>query len=133
MHQFPQKSNGAKVRLQSGALSTGKLTQEEVLQAKNCFKIGQLLMFQSNVSSFQINQITHWLDSSNVYGSDDEEAATLRLFRDGLLTTTPSAFRGKMPLLPEDPDNEECRATQPCFVAGEPSSLAAVRYEWHFS
>ncbi len=26
----------------------------------------------------QVNQITHWLDSSNVYGSDEEEARELR-------------------------------------------------------
>jgi peroxidase len=26
----------------------------------------------------QLNQITHWLDSSNVYGSDEEEARELR-------------------------------------------------------
>ena len=27
----------------------------------------------------QINTLTHWLDSSNVYGSDEEEARELRL------------------------------------------------------
>ena len=26
----------------------------------------------------QMNQITHWLDASNVYGSDDHEADLLR-------------------------------------------------------
>ncbi len=38
--------------------------------------------------SEQVNQITHWLDSSNVYGSDEEEAAALRTFRRGLLATS---------------------------------------------
>ncbi len=37
---------------------------------------------------FQVNQITHWLDSSNVYGSDEEEAARIRTFSDGLLATS---------------------------------------------
>ena len=30
----------------------------------------------------QINTLTHWLDSSNVYGSDDEEARELRLLQE---------------------------------------------------
>ena len=33
----------------------------------------------------QVNQITHWLDSSNVYGSTEEEMRQLRAFRDGKL------------------------------------------------
>ena len=33
----------------------------------------------------QINQITHWLDSSNVYGSTEEDKRKLRTFRNGLL------------------------------------------------
>ena len=33
----------------------------------------------------QLNQITHWIDSSNVYGSSIEETNDLRRFRDGLL------------------------------------------------
>ena len=28
----------------------------------------------------QMNQITHWLDGSNIYGSSDEAAAQLRSF-----------------------------------------------------
>ena len=36
-----------------------------------------------------MNQITHWLDNSNVYGSTDPVAASLRTFRDGLLRTEP--------------------------------------------
>ena len=40
-----------------------------------------ILLFLSQ----QINQITHWLDSSNVYGSNEEEKRKLRTFRNGLL------------------------------------------------
>ena len=36
----------------------------------------------------QINQITHWLDSSNVYGSDAEEGERLRSHRSGLMKTS---------------------------------------------
>ena len=31
----------------------------------------------------QFTQITHWLDSSNVYGSDKERSDMLRTFRNG--------------------------------------------------
>ena len=33
----------------------------------------------------QLNQITHWLDSSNVYGSSPFRATTVRLFENGKL------------------------------------------------
>ena len=65
--------------------------------------------------SEQVNQITHWLDSSNVYGSDESEARALRARRDGLLRTG-SAF-GKE-LLPNDDDNGDCRSNS-CFQAGK--------------
>ena len=32
-----------------------------------------------------MNQITHWIDASNVYGSTEHEIELLRLHRDGLL------------------------------------------------
>lgn len=36
----------------------------------------------------QVNSITTFVDASNVYGSDDERAAALRTFEDGLLATS---------------------------------------------
>ena len=36
----------------------------------------------------QVNQITAWLDGSNVYGSDEEEALKLRLLGGGRLRVT---------------------------------------------
>ena len=35
----------------------------------------------------QLNQLTHWLDSSNVYGSLVPVANSVRLFKNGLLKT----------------------------------------------
>ena len=32
-----------------------------------------------------MNQITHWIDASNIYGSTDQEAKLLRTFDNGLL------------------------------------------------
>ena len=63
----------------------------------------------------QLNQITHWIDASNVYGSLPEEEKELRAFRDGLLR------EGIKPgTLPEDPDpREECPGTTPCFRGGD--------------
>ena len=57
-----------------------------------------------------MNQLTHFLDSSNVYGSDDKEALALRTLQGGLLKVTPRSGHKDLDLLP--PDNEpemDCR------------------------
>ncbi|XP_063859519.1 chorion peroxidase-like [Scylla paramamosain] len=65
----------------------------------------------------QLNQLTHWIDGSNVYGSDDEEQRAVRSFQGGLLRTS----RGN--LLPINPSQGgECEAElrgAECFLAGE--------------
>ena len=63
----------------------------------------------------QINQITHWLDSSNVYVSDTEEGEKLRSKRSGLLKTS-RALDGSE-LLP--PNTKECLDPRGCFLAGD--------------
>lgn len=67
--------------------------------------------------SQQLNQLTHWIDGSNVYGSDDDEQRAVRSFQGGLLKTS----RGN--LLPINPDQGgECEAelrNAKCFLAGE--------------
>ena len=77
-----------------------------------------------------MNQITHFLDASNVYGSNDEEARELRSFQGGQLKVTSRSHHGELDLLPPDntPDMECVRAngnrTSPlnkqfkCFKAG---------------
>ena len=66
----------------------------------------------------QINQITHWLDSSNVYGSSVEESRKLRFFRNGLMKTQIISDDGE--LLPQNFE-EECPggASKRCFLAGD--------------
>lgn len=63
-----------------------------------------------------MNQLTHWMDGSSVYGSDQEEQNALRAKRNGLLKTS----RGNM--LPINPDQGgECEAElrdAECFLAG---------------
>ena len=64
-----------------------------------------------------MNQITHWLDGSNVYGSTDEEARNVRSGRGGQL----SVSQGN--LLPIDHESGgDCEARQrggSCYRAGE--------------
>ena len=71
-----------------------------------------------------MNQITHFHDSSNVYGSDEEDSATLRAGKGGLLKVHTEDTRS---LLPQDEVKEECEIPDPlqeaenkkCFEAGQ--------------
>ncbi len=66
----------------------------------------------------QINQITHWLDSSNVYGSNPDEAVDLRSFVGGRMAVRSS--RLGTDLLPDNPEDMDCRSQEgSCFRAGE--------------
>ncbi|CAL4065298.1 unnamed protein product, partial [Meganyctiphanes norvegica] len=86
----------------------------------------------------QINQVTSFIDASNVYGSDDQEMANLRLWETGMLKYKPVRFR--KPLLPPL-DNfleGECRENSRnlhCFQAGdvrvnEQPALTSVHTVW---
>ncbi|XP_065919490.1 myeloperoxidase-like isoform X2 [Dysidea avara] len=76
----------------------------------------------------QINQITHYLDGSNVYGSTKEVADSLRVFSGGLLKWSGSdPLKGDLPFDPHDP--------VPHFVAGdvrpaENTALAIMHTIW---
>ena len=80
-----------------------------------------------------MNQITHWLDGSNIYGSHDEETSVLRSNKDGLLAIT-NRGRGDSEegLLPscieaEKPEDiEMCHGCiDTCFFAG-----IKVSFKW---
>lgn len=65
----------------------------------------------------QINQITHWIDSSNVYGSNRNVTRTLRAFKDGLLKTV--RCQDGSECLPFA-EALECRGpTRRCALAGD--------------
>ena len=95
-----------------------------------------------------MNQITHWLDGSNIYGSEHEEAENLREKRDGLLKST-TKERNEMlpqcdqrPLLKlfnererEDepmeacrtcPRQDKCSGHSCCFIGGKSSNLLLI-------
>ena len=64
----------------------------------------------------QLNQITHWIDGSNIYGSDDETARNLRSRFGGRLRM--QNRRSGRDLLPRANDRGSCRS-QACFLAGD--------------
>ncbi|XP_050718904.1 chorion peroxidase-like isoform X4 [Eriocheir sinensis] len=81
----------------------------------------------------QLNQLTHWIDGSMVYGSSDEEQRSIRTMQNGLLSTS----AGNM--LPFNPNQGgECEAglrNAKCFLAGESRvneqpSLTAMHTLW---
>ncbi|XP_022242090.1 chorion peroxidase-like [Limulus polyphemus] len=87
----------------------------------------------------QINEITSYLDASNVYGSTKSDAAYLRAFKGGRLRET--SFKFKKSILPPGTvkELEECRHIDPhntaCFTAGdarvnELPSLTAMHTVW---
>lgn len=81
----------------------------------------------------QMNQITHWLDGSNIYGSSVREANGIRDRKTGFLKVS----RNNM--LPyESKRSHDCEAAgnSPCFAAGdsrvnEQPGLIAIHAIWH--
>ena len=86
----------------------------------------------------QMNQITHFLDSSNVYGSDEEDVKNVREYKGGLLRTyKPDGPKTERSLLPQEGEEgkdecqiEENQQTGPenrkCFVAGESININMI-------
>nr|AIZ68326.1 peroxinectin [Caligus rogercresseyi] len=62
----------------------------------------------------QLNQLTHWLDGSQIYGSTEEELEALRSNTNGLLKVNPTTGN-----LPPDTSNSECIQSTNCFLAGD--------------
>ena len=75
----------------------------------------------------QLNQITHWLDNSNIYGSLPEVATSVRSNRDGLLKSTKGSDNQEQ--LPIDPNPDAvCRGpTKKCALAGNLLSNLVIR------
>lgn len=68
----------------------------------------------------QLNELTHWLDGSQIYGSDAETLEKLREFRQGRLR---SARINGQEIVPLDPKSnitqpEDCN-TSSCYMAGD--------------
>ena len=76
-----------------------------------------------------MNQITHFLDSSNVYGSDLEDEKKLREFKGGLLMTYKPETSSDRSLLPQEegeekdeceiPETQQELENRKCFRAGD--------------
>jgi len=87
----------------------------------------------------QLNQITSYIDASNIYGSTAEEQHSLRLMKKGKLKYTDLHIRKPLlPALSPEHAEEECRSRTPnlhCFKAGddrvnEQPGLATLHTLW---
>ncbi|GFT94184.1 peroxidasin homolog, partial [Nephila pilipes] len=88
--------------------------------SKNCISFARSLAGQLTLGRReQMDQVTSYLDASNMYGSDACEARMLRSSQGGRLNSTKHPFGGK-DLLPQDITNVECRAPSGvCFESGD--------------
>ena len=65
-----------------------------------------------------MNQITHWLDASNIYGSTLDESNSLRSFSGGKLKSNSVQDSRGLPSCSKTPDIEMCHRCSHCFAAG---------------
>ncbi|CAI5451437.1 unnamed protein product [Caenorhabditis angaria] len=85
----------------------------------NCIRLTRALNGQTGFGiRQQINQNTHFIDLSAVYGSEDCEAVTVREFKDGRLLEYRHA---NYVLPPQNKEDENCQSTSPkyCFTCGD--------------
>ncbi|XP_054715544.1 uncharacterized protein LOC129225022 [Uloborus diversus] len=88
--------------------------------SKNCISFARSLAGQLTLGRReQMDQVTSYIDASNMYGSDACEARMLRSNEGGRLNSTRHPSGGK-DLLPQDVTNVECRAPSGlCFESGD--------------
>ena len=68
----------------------------------------------------QMNQLTSYVDGSNIYGNENCEAERLRFRVMGKLNFTRHPVRGMKDLLPQTASHPECKAPSGfCFVSGD--------------
>ena len=72
------------------------------------------------------NEITHWLDASMVYGSDDARAAELRSFSGGRLEAGPDGFMRRNDNLFENANDTGVSDDRDLFLAGDPRANEQV-------
>ncbi|CAB3398127.1 unnamed protein product [Caenorhabditis bovis] len=87
--------------------------------SKRCIRLTRALNGQTGFGArTQIDQNSHFIDLSVVYGSSDCEAESLRSFQNGLLRD----YRGEGYILPpQDKNDSNCQSRNPnyCFLAGD--------------
>ena len=95
---------------------------DDYFPTNSCIRLTRALNGQTGLGQrTQLNQNTHFLDLSVVYGSDECLAAKLRTFKNGELKT----FQYQYPLPPQDPTDSNCQSKAPnsCFLCGDDRNM----------
>ena len=71
--------------------------REQVNNILYCKVVSPRTYLNYLISIIQMNQITHWLDASNIYGSDDGDALLLRSQKGGKLKVTKDGNEDMLP------------------------------------
>lgn len=76
-------------------------------------------MFNTTTILLQMNQATHFLDGSHIYGSNGRDAAALREATGGLLKTSIFDDEEHMPLTSNPAERCLGSSDDTCFIAGK--------------
>ncbi|KHJ81780.1 animal hem peroxidase, partial [Oesophagostomum dentatum] len=103
----------------SRARQAVKAKSHVAVKVERCIRLTRALNAQQGLGvRTQINQNTHFLDLSTVYGSEECEGASVRTFMNGELKT----YNNDGDLLPPQKKNDSnCQSKDPqlCFTTGD--------------
>jgi len=90
-HGRNTEKNPFRIQTPSGEIKTIERTKENTIDEKN---------FNAKFGKVSLNEVTHWWDASQIYGSSQEEQSALRSFSNGEMRTDKVNGREVLPKAP---------------------------------